>query len=160
MGGKTNFQKKMRGYACVALSNPKSPLNVGSVFRAAGCYGVKLVIVGGERPNNYFHRIPTDTQKYIRHNPVLRVLDIFEALPFDCVPVAVDIIKGAKSLIEYKHPERVCYIFGAEDATLGRHITDRCRDIIYVPTEHCMNLAATANVVLYDRMTKEIQKKT
>lgn len=34
-----------------------------------------------------------------------------------------------------------------------------CRDIIYVPTNGCMNLAATVNVILYDRMAKERAKK-
>jgi tRNA(Leu) C34 or U34 (ribose-2'-O)-methylase TrmL len=26
--------------------------------------------------------------------------------------------------------------------------------VIYIPTRYCMNLAATVNVVLYDRMAK------
>lgn len=29
-----------------------------------------------------------------------------------------------------------------------------CRDVVYVPSRFCMNLAATANVILYDRMAK------
>jgi tRNA(Leu) C34 or U34 (ribose-2'-O)-methylase TrmL len=54
----------------------------------------------------------------------------------------------------YKHPERALYIFGPEDGTLGHDVLDWCRDVVYVPTNGCMNLAATVNVVLYDRMTK------
>lgn len=49
-------------------------------------------------------------------------------------------------------------ISGAEDATLGKRITDKCRDVVYVPTTGCMNLAATVNVVLYDRMAKQLIK--
>ena len=30
-----------------------------------------------------------------------------------------------------------------------------CRDVVYVPTRYCMNLAATVNVVLYDRASKQ-----
>lgn len=30
-------------YSCIGLYNPKSPENVGSVMRAAGCYGVASV---------------------------------------------------------------------------------------------------------------------
>ena len=33
-------------------------------------------------------------------------------------------------------------------------ITDWCRDVVYIPTDKCMNLAATVNVVLYDRLAK------
>ena len=69
-------------------------------------------------------------------------------------PVAVDILTNAIPLPGYTHPERAFYIFGAEDSTLGYSITSWCRDIIYIPTNRCMNLAATVNVVLYDRMAK------
>ena len=33
----------------IGLINPKSPQNVGSVLRAAGCYGAKSVYYTGER---------------------------------------------------------------------------------------------------------------
>lgn len=143
-----------RGYACVGLDNPKNSLNVGSALRAAGCYGAALVAVGGER--NRYRRAPTDTQATHRHIPLMRVNDLRTIIPFDCIPVAVDIIEGAIPLYEYKHPERAFYIFGAEDATLGKRVLSWCRDVVYVPTNYCMNLAATVNVVLYDRMVKGI----
>jgi tRNA(Leu) C34 or U34 (ribose-2'-O)-methylase TrmL len=72
------------------------------------------------------------------------------------VPVAVDLIEGATSLVEFKHPERAFYIFGAEDQTLGRRVLDWCKNVVYVPTDRCMNLAATVNVVLYDRLAKQL----
>lgn len=146
---------KLRGYAAVALDNPKSGENVGGAMRAANCYGASLIVLGGERPDKFMGH-PTDTMKTYRHKPVLRVADVFDALPFDCVPVAVDLIEGATPLPEYQHPERAFYIFGAEDATLGARITSRCRDIVVVPTTLCMNLAATVNVVLYDRLSKQV----
>jgi len=71
-----------------------------------------------------------------------------------CVPVAVELVEGAKPLTEYKHPARAFYIFGPEDGTLKKKITDFCDDVVYIPTEGCMNLAATVNVVLYDRLAK------
>lgn len=140
----------MRGYACVGLDNPKTPANVGSVLRAAHVYGAGLVVVSGRR----FHKSCTDTTKAWRHMPLLEAEDVFDAIPYDCVPVAVDLVEGATPLPRYRHPERAFYIFGAEDATLGKRILDRCRDKIVVPTKFCMNLAATVNVILYDRMAK------
>ena len=38
-----------KGYCCIGLFNPKSPENVGSVLRAAGCYGVNSVFNTGVR---------------------------------------------------------------------------------------------------------------
>jgi len=144
----------VRGYAAIALVNPKSRENVGSVLRAAGCYGAGMVVVSGARPDQYMGRICTDVHKTYRHIPTLRVPDVFDALPYDCVPIAIEILNDAKSLVDFEHPERAFYIFGPEDGTLGRAVTDRCKHKVQIPTRLCMNLAATANVVLYDRLAK------
>ncbi len=122
-------------------------------MRAAGCYDVSLVVLGGPRPER-LSKIPTDTNRAWRRLPHLIVPDVFDALPYDCVPVAVDLIRGARSLVTYAHPERAFYVFGPEDGTLDRSVIERCRDVVYAPTNRCMNLAASVNVVLYDRMAK------
>lgn len=144
-----------RGYAAIGLDNPKSAANVGSVLRAAGCFDVGMVCIGGKRAPV---RSCTDTQKVYRHMPVLRG-DLHDLAPFDCVPIAVDLVRGAKPLPAYTHPERAFYVFGAEDATLGDRVLSWCRDVIYVPSEFCLNLAACVNVVLYDRMVKAQRQK-
>lgn len=139
-----------RGYAAIGLHMPKTPANIGSVLRAAGCYEAELVVVSGNR----YRRAGTDTQAAYRHIPLIHTDDLHSVVPFDCVPVAVDLIEGAVPLGRYVHPERAFYVFGPEDGTLGKSITSWCRDTVYVPTKFCMNLAATVNVVLYDRMNK------
>ncbi|GAF86488.1 unnamed protein product, partial [marine sediment metagenome] len=78
----------MRGYSCIGLVNPKNPINVGSVLRASGCYGVNLVAISGNRPSKYFGKIPTDTQKAYKHIPVIRVDNIKDGIPYDCIPIA------------------------------------------------------------------------
>lgn len=140
----------MRGYAAVGLHQAKNPLNVGEVLRAAGCYDAAMVAASGKRYKNS----KTDTQKAYRHLPFIQCDDLRLIIPHGCTPVAIDLIEGATSLTEYKHPERAFYIFGPEDGTLGNSITEWCKDIVYIPTSYCMNLAATVNVVLYDRMSK------
>ena len=139
----------MRGYASIGLLQPKDSHNVGSVLRAAGCYGASLVAIQGDR----YRRACTDTQAAYKHIPLLHG-NLRELIPFDCVPVAVDLCDGALSLHHYQHPERAFYVFGPEDGTLGKETMAWCRDVIYVPTRFCMNLAATVNVVLYDRQAK------
>ena len=140
----------MRGYSIIALDNPKTPANVGSAMRAVGIYGASALIYSGRR----FKPGKTDTMKHYRHIPLIRLDDLHDAVPFDCVPVAVELINGAIPLPKYQHPERAFYVFGAEDATLGKRVLSWCRDIVYIPTNGCMNLAATVNVILYDRMMK------
>jgi tRNA(Leu) C34 or U34 (ribose-2'-O)-methylase TrmL len=143
----------MRGFSSIGLHNPKTPENVGSVLRAATCYEASLVAVAGSR----YRRSVTDTTKAWRHLPLLQVDDLRQAVPFEAIPVAVDLVPDAIELPEYKHPERAFYIFGPEDGTLDESVLSWCRDRIMVPTAHCMNLAATVNVVLYDRLSKRLR---
>lgn len=142
----------MLGFAVVALDNPKSEVNVGGALRACHVYGVPLMVIRGQR----FKRCASDTTKAYRHIPVQEVEDLHASIPFDCVPIAVEITEGATLLPRYHHPERAFYVFGAEDATLGDRVLSWCRDKIMVPTRWSMNLAATVNVVLYDRMAKTL----
>lgn len=143
-------QRTPRGYAAIGLQSPKTPANVGGVLRAAGCYGAALVAVTGDR----YRRTGTDTQKAYRHLPLLQCANLRDVIPFDCVPIAVDLVEGAHDLRTFTHPERAFYIFGPEDGTLGRQVLSWCKATVFVPTRYCMNLAATVNVVLYDRMAK------
>ena len=144
----------MRGFSAIGIVQPKNGLNVGSALRAAGIYGAAMVATTGTR----YKKASTDTMKAYRHVPLLRADDLKDVIPYDCVPVAVDIVEGATPLQEYKHPERAFYIFGAEDGTLGKKTLDWCRDVVYVPTAGCMNLAAAVNVVLYDRLAKALTR--
>lgn len=145
--------KSNRGYAVIALDNPKNNVNVGGVLRLAGNYGASLVALSGHR----YKRTSSDTMAAYRHIPLVTADDVMSLIPFDCVPVAVDLVHNAHPLPTYVHPERAFYVFGAEDATLGNRILSHCRDAIYVPTNRCMNLASTVAVVLYDRMAKRSQ---
>jgi tRNA(Leu) C34 or U34 (ribose-2'-O)-methylase TrmL len=141
----------MRGYACIALHRPKTTINVGSAMRAAYVYDARLIVTSGRR----YSPVAADTMKAYRHIPFLQAEDVFEVIPYDCIPVAVDLVDEACPLPRYRHPERAFYVFGPEDGTLGHDILSRCRDKIMVPTRQCMNLAATVNVVLYDRLAKQ-----
>lgn len=85
---------------------------------------------------------------------LLTATNLLEVIPYDCVPIAVELNDKAKSLHKYTHPERAFYIFGPEDGSIPPEIQQRCRDWIQIPTKYCMNLAATVNVVLYDRLSK------
>ena len=141
----------MTGFSSIGLMRPKYESNIGGVLRAAHCYSASMVAIQGQRAKI---RQCTDTTKTWRHIPVLRGDDLSKLIPFDAVPIAVDLVEGAESLVDFEHPKRAFYIFGPEDGTLGKSTFDWCSRKVFVPTQHCMNLAATVNVVLYDRMVK------
>ena len=144
-----------RGFSSIGLVRPKDKANVGSVLRAAHCYGSSLVAIQGDRTN--LSSI-TDTSKAARHMPVLRGDDLFAMCPHLAVPVAVDLVDGAIPLPDFTHPESAFYVFGPEDGTLGSAHLLKCKYRVMIPTNICMNLAATVNVVLYDRMAKQMAK--
>jgi tRNA(Leu) C34 or U34 (ribose-2'-O)-methylase TrmL len=138
------------GYAAVGLYNPKNQHNVGGVLRAAFCFGAAMVAITGTR-----YRVQsTDTADTYRHIPLLQVDDLHQVVPYDCIPVAVELRADATPLPDYDHPQRAFYIFGPEDGDLGDNVLSWCRDTVYIPTLHSINLAAVVNIVLYDRRTK------
>lgn len=140
-----------RGYAVIGLINPKSECNVGGVMRAAHCYKAASVYVQGDR----YKKQSADVHKTWRHIPVLNVPEL--VAPLDCQMVAVEITDDAQDLTVFKHPERAMYIFGPEDGSIPPKILAKCPHKVKVPTQGCMNLAATANVVLYDRLAKQMK---
>lgn len=139
-----------RGYAAIGLYAPKIESNLGGVLRACGCYEAAMVAIEGHR----YQRLKTDTQAAYRHIPLLHG-PLLDMLPFDCVPVVVELREDATSLVNYTHPRSAFYIFGPEDGSVPERIAEKCRDRVYVPTTFCMNLAATVNVILYDRLAKD-----
>lgn len=148
---------RTRGYFGVGLISPKTPHNVGAVLRAAQCFNAAFVVTTGRR----YQRACTNTMNAERHLPLFdaQLGDIFEHVPYDCEPVAVDLVEGAEPLDLFRHRERAFYIFGPEDGTLGKNITDRCARKIVIPSRFCLNLAAAVNVVLYDRTMKQLRDR-
>jgi len=160
-------------HVTVGLTNPKSPSNVGAVMRAAGCYSVEQVLFTGQRyanaakyngskRNTLKHN--TDTKNARDKIPLTAVgsFENFEKvrayLPSETKIVCVDLIEGATPLPHFQHPDQALYIFGPEDGTISQEVINNADEVVYVPTVGCMNLAASVNVLLYDRLAKSLVK--
>ncbi|MEW9796809.1 RNA methyltransferase [Alteromonas sp. CYL-A6] len=137
----------------LGLINPKSAVNVAGILRAAGCYGVDTVLYTGQR-YRYAKEFNADTKAFHRQIPTIGVDDLFEMAPSSARRVAIELVEDATPLPHYTHPANAMYILGPEDGSIGDDILRQCDDVVYVPTRSCMNLAATVNVVLYDRLSK------
>lgn len=137
----------------IGLVNPKSPVNVGAVMRAAGCYRADSVRYTGERFGRAA-RYQTDTKNIKTKMPLQHVDCLLQDLPPLVKVVCVEFAEGAQSLPGFVHPAHALYIFGPEDGSISQSIIDRADEVVYVPTVGCMNLAASVNVLLYDRMSK------
>lgn len=140
----------------IALVDPKSPTNVGAVMRAAGCYGADQVRYSGTRFERAA-RYQTDTKDMLSKIPLLREDDLLSGLPDDMKIVCVELAEGASPLPQFVHPPQAIYVFGPEDGSLPQVLINQADHVVYVPTATCMNLAASVNVVLYDRLAKAPQ---
>lgn len=137
----------------IGLLNPKSATNVGAVLRAANCFQASAIRYTGHRWERgaKFH---TDTKNAAAHFDIAKVDDLLAELPAKTKVVCVDLIEGATALPDFDHPEDAIYVFGPEDGSVPQAVIDRADHVTYVPTVGCLNLAATVNVVLYDRQAK------
>lgn len=153
MATRAHKRNGSRGYFVLALWRPKTAINVGHVLRTAFNFGAAQVLLTGQR--FALSRIPTNTLQTQLCIPCTHVDDLRAAIPWDCVPVAVDLVDGAIPLPEYEHPRRAMYVFGPEDGTLGAGVTEWCRDVVSIPMAQCANLSVAAGIVAYDRVAKE-----
>jgi tRNA(Leu) C34 or U34 (ribose-2'-O)-methylase TrmL len=140
-------------HVSIGLINPKSPTNVGAVMRAAGCFGADSVFYTGNRYDRAMS-FSTDTKNRTQSIPLNGVDDLLENKTMDAKVVCVELVENATALHLFEHPDRAYYIFGPEDGTINQDIIDQADAVVYIPSMGCLNLAATVNVVLYDRLVK------
>ncbi len=122
-------------------------------MRAAGCYQANGVRYTGDRYARAA-RFHTDTKNVSQNIPLTHVDSLLDELSVDTQIVCIELVEGATALPEFQHPAKALYIFGPEDGSLTQALVDRADAVVYIPTIGCMNLAATVNVVLYDRLAK------
>ena len=143
-----------RGFYGIGIVGSKTPLNVGTLWRSAGILGASFMFTAGRR----YPQQASDTIKAWKHTPMFEFDDteaLFTAIPKGCWPVAVEIDSRAKPLQSIAHPERACYILGAEDAGIPKSVLDRCPLVVSIPGDHCLNVAVAGSIVLYDRVAKQ-----
>ena len=140
----------------VGLTNPKSPSNVGAVMRAAGCFQVDEVIYTGQRYSQAA-KFSTDTKNISNVIPLVPVDSLLFYKNNGRKVVCVELVEGATPLPEFAHPDKALYILGPEDGSISQDVVNQADHVVYIPTIGCMNLAATVNVVLYDRLAKSEQ---
>lgn len=129
-------------------------------MRAAGNYRVDNVFYTGKRYPRALMRnpdIPDMRRKVSQSIPLSEAENLIDIAPLNMKLVCVEFAENAIALPEYQHPDNAFYIFGPEDGTISQDVIDRTDAVVYVPTIGCMNLAATVNVLLYDRLTKSFQ---
>ncbi|MEO0982898.1 MAG: TrmH family RNA methyltransferase [Pseudomonadota bacterium] len=142
----------------IILIDPKFAHNVGAALRAASCFGFDQLWFTGARVSMKSargYRLPREERmKGYRSTAVYQYDRVFDLMPPDVTPVAIEVLEQSESLIPFEHPEQAAYVFGPEDGSLPPGVRALCHRFVGIPTHHCLNLGASVNVTLYDRLTK------
>lgn len=143
-------------YYGIGIYHTKTEINVGSLYRSAFLLGASFVFTIGKR----YKRQASDTCNVTKQIPYFdyKSFDEFYGnMPIDCRLIGVELAKEARDIITFQHPKNAIYLLGAEDQGIPASILSRCHEVIFLPTEHSLNVANMGTIVCYDRKAKEAQ---
>jgi len=148
--------KVPRGFFGIGIYSSKTELNVSNLFRSALAFQADFLYVIGTR----YKQRKADTCKAPKHIPLYHYKgfdDFYDHLPNNCKLVSVECGDDIQSfnLRNYCHPERACYLLGAEDFGVPHEYLDRSHSIIHIETRVCLNVATTGAIIMYDRSIKK-----
>lgn len=143
-----------RGYAVMGILDNKYDTNTGTLVRSARCFGLDAVFTTGER-----HKHDSNTAVgHDSHIPVMHFGDADIDVPnvFEAQTVALTTEDCGVPLWDYLHPERACYVLGAEDYGFEDGFLER-DDVqpVRIQSDWCLNVAIAGSVAMYDRQSKE-----
>ncbi|HHY45731.1 MAG TPA: RNA methyltransferase [Firmicutes bacterium] len=145
----------MRGYFGIGIEHTKTAPNMGTLYRSALAFGASFIFTVERR----YNRDKTDTVAASRHIPLYHyesLDDLLGHLPHDCKLVGIELDERAVSLNAFSHPERCCYILGAEDLGLSEEARQACSVLVQISGRYCLNVAVAGSIVMYDRLTKAV----
>lgn len=147
----------------IIMFNPKYPHNVGAAVRSCSCFDSSLLMFTGDRlieelrrqKGKRGYRLPREERmKGYQDVQIFNDDYPFNRFSRDVVPVAIEVRANAEYLPNFAHPPNAVYVFGPEDGSVPQIYLKHCQRFVYIPSNHCLNLANAINVVLYDRMAK------
>jgi tRNA G18 (ribose-2'-O)-methylase SpoU len=141
----------MRGFFGIGVEGISKPMNVGNLFRSAHAFGASFVF--WIRPHHTAFNAPSDTSRAPGHLPSYAWSSVADVqLPRGCKLVGVELLEDAIDLPSFKHPLQAAYVLGPERGSLSPELTERCDQIVKIPTKFCVNVGVAGAIVMYDRL--------
>ena len=140
----------MRGFFEIGIEHLRYPQNIGTLWRSAYQLGASGIFTVGQRASLQ----TSDTCKAWRHIP-LRCFETLAALK-DALPCSTPLIgieMHGEPLETFNHPERACYLLGAEDHGLTREAQRLCHYIVSLSAirNDSYNVSVAGSIVMYHR---------
>jgi tRNA(Leu) C34 or U34 (ribose-2'-O)-methylase TrmL len=148
------LSKYPRGYFGIVAYQPKSSINVGTLWRTANIFGAAFIGTIGRR----YKKQSSDTMKTPLHVPLFHfddTEDFYSHLPTGCRLVAIERNNAARPLASFVHPHQAVYLLGPEDGSLPQRMIEKAMATLIIPGQFCLNVAVAGSIVLYDRLAKQ-----
>lgn len=143
-----------KGFFGIGIENSKTGMNIGTLWRSAQIMGASFIFTIGNR----YKLQASDTLKTPRNIPLYnhKTFDeFFEAMPYDCPLIGLELSKEAQPIKEFTHPKRCIYLLGAEDNGLSKYAIEHCHQLVQLPGEFSLNVAVAGSLVMFDRLQKK-----
>lgn len=142
----------MKGYFAIGAEGISKPMNLGALMRTANAFGASFVFsVNAEDRTKVAYK--SDTSRTFKTVPYYQWESIDEiVLPRECQMVGVELTDEAVELPEFKHPRMAAYVLGPERGSLSPEMQAKCKHIIKIPTNFCINVSLAGALVMYDRV--------
>lgn len=142
-----------RGYFGIGVFHGKNEQNIGTLWRSANILGADFIFTVGKR----YSRQCSDTMETPRHIPLFNFEnweDFQKHIPYDCPVIAVELDDNSVPIKHFIHPQRCIYLLGAEDVGIPQDVLKKCKCIVQLPGDRCMNVSVAGSIVMYDRVNK------
>lgn len=151
--------RSSRGYFGIAVCQPKTPANIGTLWRSATTYGAAFLATVGRR----YARQASDTRNSPVHVPLHHYAtldDLLEHLPHACPLIGIELTGDAVPLGKFVHPLRALYLLGAEDYGLAPKVLARCHQVVQIPSpvDQSLNVAVAGSAVIIDRYIRSLTR--
>jgi len=135
----------------IGIENAKFNVNLGTLMRSAFNFNANFVFTIGNR----YKRVHADTPHTTRHIPYFNFKSIDDLVQHCDIPIiGVEISDKSKSLLNFVHPRKCMYLLGAEDRGLSPEMVKKCKYIVSIPTNQCLNVSVAGGIIMYDRLLK------
>lgn len=146
-----------RGFWAIGIEHTKTQMNVGTLWRSAHNFGAGFIFTVGRR----YSEQCSDVTKAWRSVPLFHfssIEDLQSHLPYSCPLIGVELSTDSRPLRDFCHPERACYLLGAEDRGLSTEAVSQCHALVQIPgLPFCLNVSTVGSIVMYDRWVKSTQ---
>jgi tRNA G18 (ribose-2'-O)-methylase SpoU len=141
----------VRGYFGVGVDGISKPMNLGNLVRIANAFDASFFF--SIAPRLKLSDAQSDTSRAQGAMPFYSFAEPGDfRLPLGCRLVGVEITDDAIELPRFRHPQRACYVFGAERFSLSPQVLKACEFTVKIPTRFSINVGMAGAIVLYDRL--------